>query len=94
MDGGPAVRPGTATGTLTVVNGSSGYLDAVVFSECDAFTYGFNRLSQGDSIPPGQSRSFTVSAGCWDVGGGEFAGGEAYTEVQVPAYGEFQLTIY
>jgi hypothetical protein len=82
------------TGTLTVVNGTSGYLDAVVFSECDAFTYGFNRLSKGDAIPPGEARSFTVTAGCWDVGGGKYAGGEAYQRVAVPAGGIFELTLY
>lgn len=78
VTGGDLVRPGEPTATLIIDNATGGYLDAVVISACDNFTYGFNRLSDGDSIPPGGQRQFTLSAGCWDVGGGEFGGGEAY----------------
>jgi hypothetical protein len=93
LTGGDLVRPGTATGTLIIVNYTYGNLDAVVMSDCNAMSYGFNRLSNGDYIPQGGSRSFTVSAGCWDVGGGEWAGVEGYKRVQVPAYGSMTLTI-
>lgn len=93
VTGGDLIRPGEATGTLIIVNGSYGYLDAIVISDCDNFTYGFNRLSDGDSIPPGEARSFTLSAGCWDVGGGEFAGGEAYQRMTIAAGGVTRLTI-
>lgn len=78
VSGGDLIRPGEPTATLIVINGSYRYLDAVVISDCDNFTYGFNRLANGDSIAPGDARSFTLSAGCWDVGGGSFSGGEAY----------------
>ena len=78
VTGGDLIRPGEPTATLIVDNATGGYLDAVVISDCDNFTYGFNRLSDGDSIPPGEQRQFTLSAGCWDVGGGELYGGEAY----------------
>jgi hypothetical protein len=78
VTGGDLVRPGEPTATLIISNATGGYLDAVVISACDNFTYGLNRLTDGDSIPPGGQRQFTLSAGCWDVGGGEFGGGEAY----------------
>ena len=78
ISGGDLIRPGEPTATLIVINGSYRYLDAVVISDCNNFTYGFNRLANGDSIAPGDARSFTLSAGCWDVGGGSFSGGEAY----------------
>ncbi len=78
VTGGDLVRPGEPTATLVINNATSGYLDAVVISACDNFTYGFNRLGQNEAIPPGGQRQFTLSAGCWDVGGGKYAGGEAY----------------
>lgn len=91
--GGDLVRPGEPTATLIIVNGSYGYLDAIVISDCNNFTYGFNRLSDGDLIPPGAARSFTLSAGCWDVGGGEFAGGEAYQRMTLRAGEVMRFTI-
>ena len=93
LTGGPLVRPGTATGTLTVVNATYGNLDAVVMNDCSAMSYGFNRLEMGDYIPQGGERSFTVSAGCWDVGGGELAGVEGYKRVTIAAGGITRLTI-
>lgn len=93
VTGGDLIRPGEPTATLIVVNGSYGYLDAIVISDCDNFTYGFNRLSDGDSIAPGEARSFTLSAGCWDVGGGEFAGGEAYERMTLAAGSVTRFTI-
>jgi hypothetical protein len=93
ITGGDLIRPGQPTATLIIVNGSYGYLDAIVISDCDNFTYGFNRLSDGDSIAPGDARSFTLSAGCWDVGGGEFGGGEAYERVTLSAGSVTRFTI-
>ena len=93
VTGGDLIRPGEATATLIVINGSYGYLDAIVISDCDNFTYGFNRLSDGDSIAPGDARSFTLSAGCWDVGGGEFGGGEAYERLNIAPGSVTRLTI-
>lgn len=78
VTGGDLVRPGEPTATLIIDNATGGYLDAVVISDCANFTYGFNRLGPNESILPGGQRQFTLSAGCWDVGGGQFAGGEAY----------------
>lgn len=93
VTGGDLIRPGEATGTLILVNGSYGYLDAVVISDCNNFTHGFNRLANGDSIPPGGARTFTLSAGCWDVGGGEFGGGEAYERMTITAGSVTRFTI-
>ncbi|MGB3338684.1 MAG: hypothetical protein WBA73_16035 [Devosia sp.] len=93
VTGGDLIRPGEATGTLIVANGSYGYLDAIVISDCDNFTHGFNRLADGDSIPPGGARSFTLSAGCWDVGGGEFGGGEAYERMTIAPGSVTRFTI-
>lgn len=93
LTGGPLVRPGTATGTLVIHNASYGNLDAVVISDCDAMSYGFNRLGDYDYIPPGGERAFTLSAGCWDVGGGEFGGGEAYQRLTIVPGGIMRLTI-
>ena len=56
ITGGELIRPGEPTATLIIVNGSYGYLDAIVISDCNNFTYGFNRLADGDSIPPGGAR--------------------------------------
>ncbi len=78
VTGGDLIRPGEPTATLIINNATKGYLDAVVISDCDNFTYGFNRLGENEAIPPGGQRQFTLSAGCWDVGGGKYAGGEAY----------------
>ena len=94
VTGGDLIRPGQPTATLIIVNGSYGHLDAVVISDCDNFTYGFNRLADGDSIPPGGARSFTLSAGCWDVGGGQFGGGEAYERMTLSAGDVMRYTLY
>ena len=93
ITGGDLIRPGEPTATLIIANGSYGYLDAIVISDCNNFTYGFNRLADGDSIPPGGARSFTLSAGCWDVGGGEFGGGEAYERMTLTPGSVTRFTI-
>jgi hypothetical protein len=93
VTGGDLIRPGEPTATLIIINGSYGYLDAIVISDCSNFTYGFNRLASGESIPPGGARTFVLSAGCWDVGGGEFAGGEAYERMTLRAGEVMRFTI-
>ena len=94
ITGGPLVRPGESTTTLVIINGSDADLDAIVISECDAMSYGFNRLADTDYISPGEARSFTLSAGCWDVGGGQFGGGEAYERMTLNAGEIMQYTLY
>ena len=81
LTGGPLIRPGEPTGSLEVRNVSrSNSIDVVLVSDCSASTYGLNRLPSGYSIPPGGSYTFTVSAGCWDVGAGEVLSQSSWTE--------------
>ena len=81
ITGGELIRPGEPTGALEIRNVSRGNtLDVVLVSTCSASTYGLNRLPSGYSIPPGGSYTFTVSAGCWDVGGGEVLSQNTWTE--------------
>ena len=93
VTGGPLVRPGEPTGVLVVHNNTWGNLDAVLISDCSAMSYGFNRLSDGAYIAPGGQVSFTLSAGCWDVGAGEWGGGEAYQRLTIVPGGVVHLTI-
>lgn len=93
VTGGPLLRPGEPTGIIRVTNGSSHTVDNVLISECSAGTYGLNRMVTGEKIQPGQSRDFTVSAGCWDVDAGSYAGGEARQRMQVEAGGGVNYTV-
>lgn len=70
LTGGPLVREGEPTGVLEIANGSSSTLTAILISDCNAMSYGLNRLPSGVTVPPGRSYRFTVSAGCWDVDAG------------------------
>jgi hypothetical protein len=82
ITGGELIRPGEPTGTITVVNATSRYFDAVMISDCTVSTYGVDRLPDGVSIGPGQSYSFTVSAGCWDVNAFSSGSGTDYGEAR------------
>lgn len=93
LDGGPLVRPGMPTGTIEIVNGSSRNVNAIVMSECSNSTYGFNRLSNGNYIPPGRSMRFTVTAGCWDVGAGVIGFGDAMQRMNVRVGGLSRYTV-
>lgn len=93
VTGGPLVRPGEPTGTIEVYNGSAHAIDVVLISDCDAGSYGLNRLADGDAIPQGSSYQFTVSAGCWDVDAGVIGVGEARKRMQVAAGGNTRYTV-
>lgn len=93
VTGGPLLRPGEPTGIIRVTNGSGHTVDNVLISECSAGTYGLNRMGAGEKIQPGQSRDFTVSAGCWDVDAGSYSGGEARQRMQVEAGGGVNYTV-
>lgn len=81
ITGGELIRPGEPTGSLQIQNVSgANAIDVVLVSTCSASTYGLNRLPSGYSIPPGGSYTFTVSAGCWDVGAGEVLSQNSWTE--------------
>jgi hypothetical protein len=68
-----------------VVNASPRVVNAVTMSRCSASTYGFNRISPSNPINSGQTRRFTVSAGCWDVDAGSIGYGEAKQRMNVAA---------
>ncbi len=93
ITGGPLVRPGEPTGVITVSNASSTTLDVVLISDCEAGSYGLNRMPDGAAIRPGASLDFTVSAGCWDVDAGAIGVGEARKRMQVAAGGRTTYTV-
>ena len=93
VTGGPLLRPGEPTGVIRVSNATGDQLHAVLISNCDASTYGLNRLPSGMAIPPGGSYDFTVSAGCWDVDAGTFGVGEARQRMHVEAGGGVDYTV-
>jgi hypothetical protein len=81
ITGGELIRPGEPTGGLEIRNVSrTNSIGVVLVSDCSASTYGLNRLPSGHSIPPGGSYTFTLSAGCWDVGAGEVLSQNTWTE--------------
>ena len=61
--GGDSTGPKTTT--LTVTNSSAKTLVEVYYSACAADVWGPNRLSE--PLAPTQSKSFPVSAGCYDM---------------------------
>lgn len=93
ITGGDLIRPGEATGTIEVINNTGGVLDVVLISECNASTYGLDRMGDSEVIPSGASRAFTVSAGCWDVDAGAFGVGEARQRMTVAPGGITQYTV-
>jgi hypothetical protein len=83
-----------ATGTIRIVNDSGEFLDVVLISDCDAFTYGTtNQLPPNTGIPDGSYYDFTVPAGCWDVAAGAFGVGDSRQRLTVPPNSLFELTI-
>lgn len=95
ITGGPLVRPGEPTGTLVVVNGSaSTIVDVVLISDCNASSYGLNRLPSGTRIYPGQSFKFRLSAGCWDVNvGSTYGHQEAAQRLSIRPNAVMQYTV-
>lgn len=93
ITGGPLIRPGEPTGSIVIVNNSSNVIDVVSISDCDASTYGLNRMPSNAEIPPGKSYAFTVSAGCWDVDAGSIGVGEARHRMDVGAGGTTRYTV-
>jgi hypothetical protein len=93
ITGGELIRPGEPTGYIQVINQTRGNVNAVLISDCNASTYGLNRLPSGTSISPGSSYRFQVSAGCWDVAAGTTGVGDARERLNVPAGGTFRYTV-
>ena len=93
VTGGPLIRPGEPLAVIRVINQTGDQLHAVLISNCDASTYGLNRLPSGMAIPVGGGYDFTVSAGCWDVAGGTIGVGDARGRIQVGPGQTFRFTI-
>ncbi len=93
LTGGELIRDDGPTGTIIVVNGTGVTIEDVLISHCDASTYGLDRLPGGGTLPPGQSASFTVSAGCWDVYTGAIGYGDARQRMDVAPYGTTRYTV-
>ncbi len=96
VGGGDLVTPGTATGTLNLINNSGATFTVVTISECSALSHGFTRLNSGETVRSGASRAWTVSAGCWDVQAGyPTSGGYVASDdrINIPAGQTFNLTI-
>jgi hypothetical protein len=94
ITGGPLLRPGEPTGVIEVFNQTGAQLHAVLISDCNASTYGLNRLPRGMAIPSGGSYRFEVSAGCWDVDAGTMGVGEARQRMTVDAGGVTRYTVH
>lgn len=93
VTGGDLIRPGEPTGVIEVINETDGVIDVVLISDCNVGSYGLNRLPDGYGIAPGESYTFTVSAGCWDVDAGSIGVGEARQRMTVEAYGGVRYTV-
>ena len=98
--GGDLVREGQPVGQIVLQNKSGIPINVVTISRCNAMSHGLNVLNSGSAIYDGNSHSWAVNAGCWDVGAGRTgictsAGcswHEAYIQVQVPANGRAAAT--
>ena len=93
ITGGDLIRPGESTGTIRVSNRSGGAINVVLISDCNASTYGLNRLPSGYAIPRGGSYDFTVSAGCWDASAGIIGYGDTRRRMQIQAGGGVDWTV-
>jgi len=72
ITGGELIRPGEPTGGLQIRNvWRTNPIDVVLVSSYSACTFGLNCLPSGQSILPGGSYTFTVSAVCRDIGASE-----------------------
>ena len=93
ITGGELIRPGEPTGAIRVNNVGAGVIHVVLISDCNASTYGLNRLPSGTAIPSGRSYDFTVSAGCWDVAVGRVGYGDVRERMTVPAGRVFTYSV-
>lgn len=68
----PSACGGDSTGplgetTLKLRNNSTQHIQVVNFSACAETTWGPDRLGETETIAPGGTRQWTITAGCWDV---------------------------
>lgn len=93
ITGGDLIREGEPMARFTFENRSASQpFDTVLISTCQASSYGLNRLPSNVMIRPGQSYTWNVSAGCYDVMVGLTAVGSTPGQrIQIPAGRHFVL---
>ena len=93
ITGGDLVREGEPAARFVFENRSDGQaFDTILISTCDASSYGLDRLPDGVTVMPGQSYSWDVSAGCYDVMAGNVGDGSTPGEqINIPAGRTFVL---
>ena len=93
ITGGDLIREGQPMARFVFENRSDGQpFDTILISTCDASSYGLDRLPNGVTINPGQSYSWDVSAGCYDVMAGMVGQGQTPGEkINIPAGRTFVL---
>lgn len=93
ITGGDLVREGQPMARFIFENRSSGQpFDTILISTCDASSYGLDRLPNGVTINPGESYTWDVSAGCYDVMAGMVGQGQTPGEkINIPAGRTFVL---
>ncbi|MEH6697281.1 MAG: hypothetical protein V7672_01140 [Brevundimonas sp.] len=93
ITGGDLIREGEPMARFIFENRSpSQPFDTILISTCDASSYGLNRLPGGVEIRPGQSYSWDVSAGCYDVMVGNVGDGSTPGKrIRIPANTRFTL---
>ena len=64
--GGNPAGPSASMGKVTLTNNSNATIIEVNYGLCTDSEWGPNRLSAGETIVPGASRSFNVTPGCYD----------------------------
>ncbi len=93
ITGGDLIRPGEPMARLVFENTSRGQvIDTILISTCDASSYGLDRLPDGVAVNPGQSYTWDVSAGCYDVMAGRVGQGSTPGQrINIPAGRTFYL---
>jgi len=93
ITGGDLIREGEPLARFTFENRSDGQpFDTILISTCQASSYGLDRLPEGVVIRPGQSYTWEVSAGCYDVMAGMVGQGSTPGErIRIPPRAHFTL---
>ena len=92
ITGGDLIREGEPMARFTFENRSQSQpFDVILISTCAASSYGLNRLPLGVVIRPGQSYSWDVSAGCYEVAAGNVGDGDTRKQVVIPPGKHFIL---
>jgi hypothetical protein len=66
-DSDPSGPSPAATGTVRLLNESNAEIVKVNISPCTDATWGANRLGAAETIEPGELRTWSVEADCYDI---------------------------